>query len=64
MSQDTENFQQLRRVLALKRYEQPPPGYFNDFSSQVIARIKLSERESALSLSVVWEAPWSSESGP
>ena len=60
MSQDTENFEQLRRLLALKRHEQPPPGYFNDFSSQVIARIKLGERgeDSAGTGRLFWEAPW------
>jgi hypothetical protein len=60
MSQDTENFQQLRRLLALKRHEQPPPGYFNNFSSQVIARIKLGEGEDRGSVfeRLLWEAPW------
>ena len=60
MNQDTENFEQLRRLLALKRYEQPPPGYFNDFSSQVIARIKVGERgeEGAFLDRLLWEAPW------
>ena len=60
MSQNTENFESLRRLLSLKRHEQPPPGYFNNFSSQVIARIKLGEmgEERSIPGSVLWEAPW------
>jgi hypothetical protein len=59
MSQNTENFESLRHLLALKRHEQPPPGYFNNFSSQIIARIKLGELgERATPGRVMWEAPW------
>jgi len=61
MSQDTENFEQLRRLLKIKRYEQPPPRYFNDFSSRVIARIRLGEQgeeNAPLIERVLWEAPW------
>jgi hypothetical protein len=60
MSEDTENFEQLRRLLALKRHEQPPPGYFNDFSRQVILRIRAGERGGEVTIleQFSWEAPW------
>jgi hypothetical protein len=44
MNTDQDNFDSLRRILALKRHEQPPPGYFNSLSSKICARIESRER--------------------
>jgi len=43
--ESNNDFDQLRKVLALKRYELPPPRYFNDFSTSVIARLSRPQRE-------------------
>ena len=60
MNSDHQNFAALRRLLKLKRHEQPPPRFFNDFSTQVINRLKnpsASDQIGSLA-SLAWEAPW------
>jgi len=59
MSSDSENFEQLRRLMALKRHEQPPPGYFHHFSRGVIVRIKAGEMGDQVTASWwSWDGSW------
>jgi hypothetical protein len=43
MNSAPDDFNDVRRLLSLKRHEQPPPGYFQSFSAKVIARIEAAE---------------------
>ncbi len=45
MDSSPEEFDSIQKLLALKRHEQPPPGYFNYFSDKVISRIEVEELE-------------------
>ncbi len=48
MDNQQEQFERVTTLLKLKRYELPPPGYFDRFSMTVIARIEAQARASWL----------------
>ena len=57
---ESEEFEALRRLLKLKRYERPPRGYFEEFPRQVRLQInagRLAEPENFWER-VTWEVPW------
>jgi len=45
MNESENDFESLRRLLAIKRHEIPPPGYFNNFPGQVMARLRVGETD-------------------
>ncbi len=59
MSENENNFETLRQLLAHKRQELPPPGYFEDFSSQVASRIRQIESQPQSAQEELFlQAPW------
>ena len=60
MNQNEQNFDALKKLLKLKQHEVPPPGYYNNFSGQVISRIRAGEASYSQSMMerLQSEAPW------
>lgn len=57
---ESEEFEALRRLLKLKHYEQPPPGYFQELPREVLAQIRAGKFAEPDSLweRLTWEVPW------
>jgi hypothetical protein len=60
MNENENNFDELRQFLKLKRQETPPPGYFNNFSSQIITNIRAGQsgKQHSNADDYFSEAPW------
>ena len=52
MSSSPEDFKDVRQLLALKRHEKPPPGYFNYLPDKVAMRL---ERDDLSDYSTWWQ---------
>ncbi|HEY5232385.1 MAG TPA: hypothetical protein VIK35_02470 [Verrucomicrobiae bacterium] len=60
MNENENNLDSLRRLLAFKKRETPPPGYFDNFSTQVVNRIRAggSHGRTKAREEFFSEAPW------
>ena len=53
MDQESKDTFKVERIIALKRYEQPPPGYFHLLPGRIINRIERGEGQAGF-----WEKWW------
>jgi hypothetical protein len=60
MNEEQQNFDELKRLLKLKRLELPPSGYFNSFSDQIVSRLRAGEAEAGMTVvgQLEEKAPW------
>ena len=58
--EQSQDFEKLQRLLKLKRYEQPHPRYFNDFSGRVLAGIRADKSNARVDTvnNLVSRTPW------
>lgn len=54
----SRDFEKLQQLLRLKRYEVPPPRFFNDFSTQVTARLRAGEGNLTAASVSWWRQLW------
>jgi hypothetical protein len=54
MNSSPDDFRDLRRLLAVKRHEQPPPGYFNYLPDKIMMRIEREDRAGVGLYSTWW----------
>ena len=55
MEHDDPKMETLRQLLAWKRHEAPPPGFFRDFPDRVLSGVRRDQAQRAVPW---WEALW------
>ncbi len=58
MNENKNDFDALRQLLKLKRHETPPPGYFNNFSDQVITQIRSGKTDNVRAAKQISGTSW------
>jgi hypothetical protein len=60
MSNEQDKFEKLRLLLSIKRHEQPPPGFFNRLSGDIIAQLRSGNTLSRIDLDeqLAIHVPW------
>jgi len=60
MNEPDKDFKALRTLVSLKRHEVPPPGFFNDFSKDIVMRIRRGDTDNPdpLGTKIHSAAPW------